>query len=168
MSKIGADYVGLLVLGVFNAAIGRQNIRSDLVYQPLVRADVTSLHGTDTRGLFSRCSWTLVCYVSCALFASDWQHWLRVLQWTSTEICSACKDGDDVHMAFFLQANAWASQKQPEHVIEEGSEVIFTVHTCGLHLLQSCCRSECIHQISLCMAHFTAYVGNAQLKPGKP
>ena len=37
VSKIGADYVGLLVLGVFNAAIGRQNIRSDLVYQLPVR-----------------------------------------------------------------------------------------------------------------------------------
>ena len=37
MNKIGPDYVGLLVLGVFNAAIGRQNIRTDFVYQPLVR-----------------------------------------------------------------------------------------------------------------------------------
>lgn len=37
VNKIGADYVGLLVLGVFNAAIGRLNIRSDFVYQPLVR-----------------------------------------------------------------------------------------------------------------------------------
>ena len=27
-----------------------------------------------------------------------------------------------------LQANSFASQKHPEHVIEEGSEVIFTVH----------------------------------------
>ncbi len=43
VSKIGADYVGLLVLGVLNAAIGRQNIRSDLVYMPLVRTDVMNL-----------------------------------------------------------------------------------------------------------------------------
>lgn len=42
--------MGLLVLGVFNAAIGRQNIRSDLVYDPLVRADVLFLHGTDACG----------------------------------------------------------------------------------------------------------------------
>ena len=46
MSKIGADYVGLLVLGVFNAAIGRQYIRSDLAYQPLVRTDVIQVYGT--------------------------------------------------------------------------------------------------------------------------
>jgi hypothetical protein len=36
VNKIGTDYVGLLVLGVFNAAVGRLNIRSDFVYQPLV------------------------------------------------------------------------------------------------------------------------------------
>jgi len=29
---------------------------------------------------------------------------------------------------FLLQANSFTSQKHPEHVIEEGSEVIFTVH----------------------------------------
>ena len=33
VNKIGPDYIGLLVLGVFNAAIGRQNIRSDLHYE---------------------------------------------------------------------------------------------------------------------------------------
>lgn len=37
MNKIGTDYIGLLVLGVFNAAIGRQNIRNDLEYQIMVR-----------------------------------------------------------------------------------------------------------------------------------
>jgi len=47
VNKIGPDYVGLLVLGVFNAAIGRQNIRTDFVYQPLVRpyiAHTTLMH----------------------------------------------------------------------------------------------------------------------------
>ena len=38
MNKIGPDYIGLLVLGVFNAAIGRQNIRSDLQYKAQVSA----------------------------------------------------------------------------------------------------------------------------------
>ena len=38
VNKIGPDYIGLLVLGVFNAAIGRQNIRSDLQYEAEVCA----------------------------------------------------------------------------------------------------------------------------------
>ena len=38
VNKIGPDYIGLLVLGVFNAAIGRQNIRSDLQYKVQVSA----------------------------------------------------------------------------------------------------------------------------------
>ena len=38
VNKIGPDYIGLLVLGVFNAAIGRQNIRSDLQYRVQVTA----------------------------------------------------------------------------------------------------------------------------------
>ena len=38
MNKIGPDYIGLLVLGVFNAAIGRQNIRSDFQYKAEVSA----------------------------------------------------------------------------------------------------------------------------------
>ena len=37
VNKIGADYVGMVVLGTFNAAIGRQNIRPDLQYSAAVR-----------------------------------------------------------------------------------------------------------------------------------
>ena len=66
VSKIGADYVGLLVLGVFNAAIGRQNIRSDLVYQLLVRTDVIHLHGTHA------CESSNICYCpSCYVMSAN-------------------------------------------------------------------------------------------------
>ena len=53
MNKIGPDYIGLLVLGVFNAAIGRQNIRSDLQY----KAQVNALRRDSS----------LACNVSCSL-----------------------------------------------------------------------------------------------------
>ena len=36
--KVGVDFLGLHVLGIFNAAIGREQIRTDLVY----RAQVSS------------------------------------------------------------------------------------------------------------------------------
>lgn len=37
MNKVDADYIGLLVLDVFNAAIGRQNIRSEYTFRNAVR-----------------------------------------------------------------------------------------------------------------------------------
>lgn len=61
VNKIGSDYIGLLILGVFNAAIGHQNIRS------------------------------------------EFQH-------SATD-------------------NSWVSRKKSGHHIEEGTSVIFTVHT---------------------------------------
>ena len=36
VNKIGADYMGLLVLGIFNAAIGRHSIRSDFQHHAMV------------------------------------------------------------------------------------------------------------------------------------
>ncbi|CAL8468773.1 g8314 [Coccomyxa elongata] len=61
VNKIGADYIGLLILGVFNAAIGHQNIRAEFQHS-----------------------------------AAD---------------------------------NSWVSRKKSGHRIEEGTDVIFTVHT---------------------------------------
>ena len=40
--KVGADFLGVHVLGVFVAAIGRQHIRPDLVYRQQVSCAVTS------------------------------------------------------------------------------------------------------------------------------
>ncbi|EIE22265.1 hypothetical protein COCSUDRAFT_66534 [Coccomyxa subellipsoidea C-169] len=61
VNKIGADYIGLLVLGIFNAAIGHQNIRAEFQHS-----------------------------------AAD---------------------------------NSWVSRRETSHRIEEGTNVIFTVHT---------------------------------------
>ncbi len=36
VNKIGADYIGLLVLGIFNAAIGHQNIRAEFQHSAAV------------------------------------------------------------------------------------------------------------------------------------
>ena len=47
----------------------------------------------------------------------------------SIKVCCACQHEENTYVACTTQANHWASQKHPEHVIEEGSEVIFTVHT---------------------------------------
>jgi hypothetical protein len=36
VNKIGTDYIGLLVLGIFNAAIGHQNIRAEFQHSAMV------------------------------------------------------------------------------------------------------------------------------------
>lgn len=41
MNKVEEDYLGVVMLGLFNAAIGFSDIRSDLVY---CEADVSSAH----------------------------------------------------------------------------------------------------------------------------
>ncbi len=38
VNKVDADFIGLLVLGVFNAAIARQNIRPQYSFRAAVRA----------------------------------------------------------------------------------------------------------------------------------
>ena len=107
MNKIGADYVGLLVLGVFNAAIGRLNIRSDFVYQPLVRG---------CRKSGGACSAALQSPTVAA-----WRGSMMPL--------AALHRGVGLQSGLMLlQGNSWASQKRPEHVIEEGSDILFTVH----------------------------------------
>lgn len=37
VTKMGADFIGMTVLGTLNAAIGRQNIRAELSYSHQVR-----------------------------------------------------------------------------------------------------------------------------------
>ena len=36
MTKLGADFIGMVLMGSINAAVGRQNIRRDLRYQAQV------------------------------------------------------------------------------------------------------------------------------------
>lgn len=40
VNKIGADYIGLLILGVFNAAIGHQNIRAEFQHSAAVSLQI--------------------------------------------------------------------------------------------------------------------------------
>ncbi len=56
MNKVDADYIGLLVLDVFNAAIGRQNIRSEYTFRSAVRLCAAAFDSGPQQSLQQKCS----------------------------------------------------------------------------------------------------------------
>lgn len=55
VNAIGHDYIGVLVLGIFNAVVGRAQIPAHIQCRPLVRMMCHSIHNTSWPSL-ERCS----------------------------------------------------------------------------------------------------------------
>lgn len=119
VNKVGADYVGLLVLGFINASVAADQMRPELRPRLAVSARCWGRGGAGRHEL----------HVRRALAAC--LHDALCLHWGSERAPDACPPRPPIPTA--PQEHCWASTKAPKHRLEAGTKVHFDVHAVRHH-----------------------------------